>query len=138
MSYDELTYKHLNNLKDKIRDVLRFKNLDNTGDAENSLEISGNELLGNDYIYYLDKGRGSGKFPPVNNIVEWVRSKLGLTGTESKQVAFLVGRKIANEGTEIFKDNSKGIELDKLVDETLKELLKELPDKAAAEALTWL
>lgn len=134
MPYDEITYKHLDNLRTKIQE--RISN--NTGGASESLEIQGNKLLGNDYIYYLDQGRKPGRFPPVQNMIDWVNSKLGISGKEGNAVAFLVGRKLANEGSEIFKDKSKGIQLDQLVDEMINELFKELPDEAAGEALKWL
>lgn len=138
MSFESLTHKHLNTLKENIQREMSSKNLDNTGEASNSLEVKGNQLLGNDYIYYLDQGRRPGKFPPVQNLRDWVRSKLGLDSAEAKQVAFLIGRKIANEGTTIYRNKSKGIELDSLVNEMLDNLTKELPEQAAAEVLKWL
>jgi hypothetical protein len=136
MSYEKLTAKHLNQLKARISDTLAAKGIDATGSASASLEVSGNKLMGNEYLYFLDQGRGPGKFPP--SLLGWVRSKLGLEGREAKQVDFLVRRKIANEGTGIFQDKSKGIQLDSLVDEMLDELTKELPSEVAAEALKWL
>jgi hypothetical protein len=134
MPYKELTKKYLEDLKAKIAERIPK----NTGDASSSLEIDGNKLLGNDYIYYLDQGRGPGRFPPVDKMREWVNSKLGLTGKEGDSVAFLIGRKLKNEGSEIFKDKSKGIQLDSLADDMMNDLLKELPDTAAVEALKWL
>jgi len=136
MSYEALTAKHLNNLKEKIQRTIASKGLDNSGEAFNSLEVKGNQLLGNDYIYFLDQGRAPGKFPPT--LISWVKNKLGLEGSEAKQVDFLVRRKIARDGTNIYRNKSKGIELDTLVEDTLNELTKELPDYAASEALKWL
>lgn len=115
--------------------MMEQKGLVASGMTSESLEVRGNQLLGDESIFYLDKGRGPGKFPPVDNIRQWVRQKLGL---EDDGVAYLVGRKIATEGTEIYKDNSLGLELDRLIDEMLEELNKELPEAAAAEALKWL
>jgi hypothetical protein len=135
MNYSELTEKHLSQLAAKIAERVP----DDTGGAASSLEVDGNKLLGNDYIYYLDRGRAPGKFPPIKNIQEWVRRKLGISDEkEAKQVAYLVGRKIARDGTEIFRDKTKGIQLDMLVSEMLDELTKELPEAVAVEALTWL
>jgi hypothetical protein len=136
MSYEIQTAKALNGLKQKIQATLAAKNLDATGEASISLEIKGDQLIGNDYIYYLDKGRGPGKFPPT--MYGWVNNKLGLSGSEAKQVDFLVRRKISREGTEIFKHKNKGLEIDQLIDEMLDELIKELPDEVAVEALKWL
>lgn len=139
MPYDELIRKHLENLKEKIIFQMSSKGIDNTGAASASLEVKDNELLGYDYIYFIDKGRRPGRFPPVNIIRDWVRSKLGISEErENNSVAFLVGRKIANEGTNIYQNQSRGIELDRLVEETLNELQKELPEYAATEALKYL
>lgn len=59
-----------------------------------------------DYWYYVENGRKAGKFPPLSKIEEWIRVKPviprpynGKLPTE-KQLAFLIGRKIAEEGTE--------------------------------------
>lgn len=60
-----------------------------------------------DYWYYVENGRGPGKFPPIDNILEWIRVKPVIPYSDSRgrlpteeQLAFLISRKIANEGTE--------------------------------------
>lgn len=59
-----------------------------------------------DYWYYLEEGRQPGKFPPVDAMIQYIRSKpiipderSGRLPTEN-QLAFLIGRKIAQEGFE--------------------------------------
>ena len=60
-----------------------------------------------DYWKYVEYGRGPGKFPPPDKIPEWVRIKPviprpmenGKLPTD-KQLAYLIGRKIAREGIE--------------------------------------
>lgn len=71
------------------------------------------------YWYYVENGRGPGKFPPIDKIKEWIEVKpvipqvMTLTRhTKTKgdvtyevlpsvsQLAFLIGRKIATEGTQ--------------------------------------
>lgn len=60
-----------------------------------------------EYWYYVENGRKAGKFPPVGNIMRWIKMKPvlprplknGKLPTE-KQLAFLIGRKIAEEGTQ--------------------------------------
>ena len=138
MSFESLTNKHLFQLKATLQNEMASKNIDNTGNASQSLEVSGNQLLGNEYIYYLDKGRGAGKFPPVQNIRDWVRQKLNVEEKQINSVSFLIGRKISTQGTGIFRNNAKGIQLDLHVENMIDELFKELPDEAAAEALKWL
>lgn len=60
-----------------------------------------------DYWYYVENGRGPGKFPPIDKILEWIRIKPVIPYTDSRgrlpteeQLAFLIARKIANEGTD--------------------------------------
>ena len=55
---------------------------------------------------YVENGRKAGKFPPIDNILEWVKAKPQLARPNRldrkelapKQLAFLVARKIANKG----------------------------------------
>lgn len=60
-----------------------------------------------DYWKYIEEGRGPGKFPPLDKIEEWIRIKPVAPYPDArgrvpsnKQLAFLIGRKIAEEGTE--------------------------------------
>jgi hypothetical protein len=60
-----------------------------------------------DYWKYIEEGRGPGKFPPLDKIEEWIRIKPISPYPDAKgrvpsnkQLAFLIGRKIAEEGTE--------------------------------------
>lgn len=55
---------------------------------------------------YVESGRRPGKFPPIDNILEWVKAKPQLVRPNKldrkelapKQLAFLVARKIATKG----------------------------------------
>lgn len=115
---------YFSNIKSVIKDYMRdFKqayinnltehNRKATGNLINSISIT-LEVNGYvydvtmevaDYYYYVDKGRKAGKFPPTNKILEWIKAKPilprpdknGKLPTE-KQLAFLIGRKIAREG----------------------------------------
>ena len=77
------------------------------------------ELHLEDYWKYVEDGRGPGGFPPPEKILQWIRMKPilpqplanGKLPTE-KQLAYLIGRKIANEGFEGTHD----------LDNTLKEV----------------
>lgn len=60
-----------------------------------------------EYWKWVENGRGPGKFPPLDKIEEWIRIKPVAPYPDSqgrvptvKQLAFLIGRKIAEEGTE--------------------------------------
>jgi len=128
--------KALEDFNLSIKDDIFAKGLNNTGEAANSLKVveidqRHFQSVGSDYIEILDRGRGPGKFAPVDSIQEWVKTKLGITeNKELKQVAFLVNRKLAREGSAIFKDHSKGLEIDKKI-ETLREKL--IPELVAFE-----
>jgi len=51
------------------------------------------------YIDVIEGGRASGRrFPPVDEIMLWVRRKLRVPPSELKSVTYLVGRKIAKKG----------------------------------------
>lgn len=79
--------------------------------VSSNVVVNGNEfaidLQLEDYWKYVENGRGPGKFPPPDKILQWIRVKPilpqpmsnGKLPTE-KQLAFLIGRKIANEGFE--------------------------------------
>lgn len=69
--------------------------------GDRSVEVS---LRLEDYWKWVEEGRGPGKFPPPDRIMEWIRVKPvipdnrnGRLPTE-RQLAFLIGRKISEEG----------------------------------------
>lgn len=55
---------------------------------------------GNGYAKYVEYGRSSGKFPPLKAIREWTKKKLRMSGASLDSTTFLIGRKIAQEGTD--------------------------------------
>ena len=93
-----------------IQDRLIKDNTNATGSAIQSVSYrateSGLEILGNKYISAIDEGRGAGKkMPPVLNIMQWIKSR-GITQMSStkrkmrdRDLAFVIARKIAREGT---------------------------------------
>ena len=67
-----------------------------------------------DYWYYVENGRKAGKMPPIDNILNWIRVKpvLPRPNAEGKlptpqQLAFLIARKIGEEGTQGTQDLRK-------------------------------
>jgi len=129
------TVKVVEKFNDEVRNDLSSKGIDNTREASNSIRIEVDEnrksvkSVGIGYLYYLDKGRAPGKFPPPDVIEAWTTSK------PVEISPYLVGRKIAREGTEIFKNSSKGIELDKKRKSLLDELNREAPKWAKQDLL---
>lgn len=103
------------------RQNLARYNVDASGTLGNTLNfiISNEEgtfeltLNIQDYWIYVEEGRRPGKFPPINNIKQWIRIKpvlpRGFAGKlpTTEQLAYLIGRKIAEKGTRgryIYKD----------------------------------
>ena len=67
-----------------------------------------------DYWYFVENGRKAGKWPPIDNILRWITVKPVLPRPNAKgklptpqQLAFLIARKIGEEGTEGTQDLRK-------------------------------
>lgn len=67
-----------------------------------------------DYWYFVENGRKAGKMPPIDNILRWITVKPVLPRPNAKgklptpqQLAFLIARKIGEEGTEGTQDLRK-------------------------------
>lgn len=54
------------------------------------------------YWYYIEHGRGPGKFPPIQAIQDWMETKHIIPREDRTvpQVSYLIARKIAREGTQ--------------------------------------
>ena len=109
--YTEITVKEVEQFNNEIKQALVSKGINNTGQASNSIRIDVDEAnnsvksIGVDYLEVLDKGRGPGKHPPIKAIEDWVKNK------PVDIVPFLVARKIAKFGTNIYQNPSLQQEL---------------------------
>jgi hypothetical protein len=56
-----------------------------------------------DYIYYIKHGRKPGKKPPLKAIEDWIDAKGLIYDISKRSLAFLIQRKIAEEGTTIYQ-----------------------------------
>lgn len=96
-------------------------------------EISGT-FWAADYLKYLVTGRGPGKFPPPTKMLDWVqanpdvleRAKQTYKYLTEEGLAFLIGRKISREGTDIFQGKKQGIDLLGVLEANMPELLEQL------------
>ena len=86
------SYKLLNSVKTTV------KRGDDTFTVSINLE---------DYWIFVENGRKPGRFPPVSKILDWIRIKSVIPYSDSRgrlpteeQLAFLISRKIAEQGTE--------------------------------------
>ena len=140
----DITIKLVEDFNNDIKADIIGKNINDTGNAIQSLRVDFDtkrqtvQSVGADYIEILNTGRAPGKFPPVQAIREWVQSKLGVSEAEANSVAYLVGRKIANEGTAIFKDKKKGLQIEDKVINLRVKLKEEIPKYAKADVLNTL
>lgn len=101
--------------------------------------VDGNEiiinLLLNDYVVYVEGGRKSPKFPPVEPIVRWAKRK-GLPTDNS--TIFLIRRSIAEKGIQprpfmntVFQDMEQQMDskfYDKLLESIITDLTKYFKD----------
>lgn len=51
------------------------------------------------YAWFVEFGRRAGKFPPLDEIQQWVYKKLHMDEKASRSVGFMIARKIARFGT---------------------------------------
>lgn len=96
----DATQRVLEDLAPRMLD--EYKELGNTenvsvtvGDLEVTLHLPS-------YWYYIEHGRGPGKFPPIEAIQNWMTVK-HIVPREDRtvpQVSYLIARKIAREGTQ--------------------------------------
>jgi hypothetical protein len=129
-------------IADNIRNkqVTPFGAMNTTGHAANSLfyRIQGNSLIIGStwaYITVLEDGRKPGKMPPPTIIEKWMNDKPIGTDIPRSSLAYLIARKIGQEGSLLYRMGGKsGVLSDYLnqnfVHENLTvQLQKELVDE---------
>lgn len=92
------------------------------------------ELYAAHYLKYLVTGRGPGKFPPPDKMTDWLnanpdileRARQTYKYITAQQLGFLIGRKIANEGTDIYQGKKPSIDLLGVIDAQMPELKRQL------------
>ena len=99
-----------------------------------SLEIKelrdGGQIVGEDYAQQLIAGRKPGKFPPIKPIIQWIEDKgLSLNKITKKGLAFIISRKIADKGTDIFRHKKPALDVKGIVDD-IEPMLKDQLIKA--------
>ena len=102
------------------------------------------QLLGPHYMPYLFYGRGPGTSPPPDAMTAFVESNPDMLARArevykyltAQQLGFLIGRKIAREGTDIYTGKKPGIDLLGVMDDNMPEFLKQLAKNEALKVAT--
>lgn len=111
---------------------------------EHKQDNEGGQLIGADYIKYLIFGRAPGKFPPPDAMLEFVeknpeiysRAKEQFKYLTQKGLSFMIGRKLAREGSDIYQGKKQGIDLLGVMEKNMPELLKQLSLNEALNIVT--
>ncbi len=121
-----------------IEDLQRDAQSKNQKIPVNSFRVEAIDTAGNlyaaDYFKYLIYGRGPGKQPPIDSMLAWVqgnsdalaRTKQVYKYITEQGLAYLIGRKIAKEGTDIYTGKKQGIDLLGSIEKEMPELLSTL------------
>ncbi len=116
-----------------------------SGKSAESLQIkvdgTTGTLSGAKYFIQQTVGRKPGKFPPIDDILDWIRAK-HITPkdpkTSERQLAFLFARKIAQSGTDIFQGRRPGLDIDEIVKNLVAEFMKTLMGDVKNQIVTTL
>lgn len=87
-------------------------------------EPTGGKLFGKGYFHFQKVGRRPGGFPPIDAILNWIEDKGIQSDISKKSLAFLIARKIARSGTDIFRGKRHGLNVEDEILEARKELVK--------------
>lgn len=138
MNNRELYSKYLERLRIKLIQKYDELGLRASGKYEEALETeitgNGNTLImwGANHAYYMEHGRGTGKFPPRKAIEDWIERKQGIPQEwkdKKKQWAYVIARKIATEGITVPNEHNKGEVIQSVVDDFLANDLYEMLDE---------
>jgi hypothetical protein len=96
------------------------------------------------YFKYLIYGRGPGKAPPPDNMLAWVqanpdalaRAKQVFKHITEKRLAYIIGQKIAKQGTDIYTGKKPGVDLVGVMEQSMPKLLEELAKNEVVKIVT--
>ena len=122
--------------KDMIREQ-SAQGIRNTGRSARSVQIFPDRIEAIGYWTFLFSGQGTGpgKFPNFGRLLRWVKARAFRWKRPSGKImspesmAFLAGRKIQQEGTEIFKRPQEGVNLDQIIDRHDDQLTEDLGEE---------
>lgn len=125
--------------KDIIADQ-QAKNIRTSGKSASSLEIytrpGGGKLVGASYFQQQVHGRGPGSFPPMEDLIDWVRRKLRPTDISVESLAYLVARKLATKGSDVFIGIRPSLSIKEVIAKNLQSFREQLTETVKANVKT--
>lgn len=102
---------------------IRFKIPNVTGKMSQSLgykiDESGLTIFSTEkYFTVLETGRKPGKRPPISDIEDWVKNKPIASDINPRSLAFLIARKIGEEGSLLYRQGGKSGVISDFINET--------------------
>ena len=87
---------------------------------------TGGTLYGAAYLHFQKQGRRPGGFPPIESILQWIKDKGIKAEISNESLAFLIARKIARLGTDIYRGKRPALNVDTKIEELRKELVQNI------------
>jgi len=145
MLTDEIIKKYLDSTVEAIKADAAAKG-QSIPDMRVDMYEEGGRVISTDYFKYLVLGRGPGKAPPPDKMLDFVKNKPDMLASAKKrfkyitekELAYIIGQKIAREGTDIFKGKKPGVDLLGSMEKGMPDLLKSIARNEAVKVLTAL
>lgn len=118
--------------KDIVKDQA-VKRIKSSGASADSMDVfmspSSGRLVGFQYIGAQVHGRRPGAFPPIEDIRAWIdREGIEPQDISKDSLAFLIARKIARKGTDIYLGKRPGLDLDGIIQRRREEFEGDITD----------
>ena len=131
MTTKDAISKFLKDVSAAIKKDQRDKGIVSSEESAKSLrETATNtegKLIGRAYFFQQFKGRRPGKFPPIEDIIQWIRNKgISPVDISERSLAFIIARKISRLGTDIFQKKRPGIDINKITEDRLPTLMSDI------------
>ena len=141
MNSEEVLNKEFDLLRTDLIKAYDAKGMRASGKWADSLEVEVSPLsaviTGLEYSQQLETGRKAGRFPPISDIEDWIRSKgIATIDISISSLAFLIARKIAREGWK--REGYGGVELisEVVTDKRMQDIIDKIGDVKAVEITT--
>ena len=137
----QIIEKHLTDLKNRIIENHIAAGQKASGKTAESLNIQNPDensigLFGRSYFAVLETGRKPGKVPKgfYSIILKWIEDKR-INVEKPKTMAYFTAKKIASEGTKLFRDGGRSDIYSNEIEKTIRAIETEI-GRAAIESIT--